>query len=317
MTKTWLAVFLTCLVPCLPVLGQNVPISEQLDKEESFLQELEKRAEESMRLIVQDENPHSKLAAFSSQMTKQSQELKAVKNFELLCKAITEKKKELAENQRISSNLRSVAEGKLEESAKRLEQLKQRASTLQKRLEQMEQSADQWAAGYSQMRQIDEKEALEQLRQSIQLELKDIGSKKPIPESTRKPPDSEDREHVVSSNSKFPISSYWSHNGSIMGLVVEGKNRTIVYAEVRGGLAKFVKPGSVLFSGISNGNQYKGKAFRFSENLPPIDYEVEGPIMNKGSQVVLTGKAPIRNSDGVVVRYLEDRLEFLFLRPNK
>jgi len=317
MTKTWLAVLLSCLVPCLPVLGENVPISEQLDKEEGSLQALEKHAEESMRLIAQDENPHSKLAAFSSEIARQSQELKAVKNFELLSKAITEKKKELAENQRISSNLRSVAERKLDESAKRLEQLQQHASTLLKRLEQMEQSADQWAAGYSQMLQIDEKEALEQLRKSIHLELKDIGSKTNIPESTRKLPDNKDQGHAVSSLSSFPISSYWNHNGSIMGLVVEGRKRTIVYVEIRGGIAKFVKPGSVLFSGISNGNQYKGKAFRFSENLPPIDYEVEGPIMNEGSKVVLTGKAPIRNPDGVVVRHLEDRLEFLFLRPNK
>jgi hypothetical protein len=39
--------------------------------------------------------------------------------------------------------------------------------------------------------------------------------------------------------------------------------------------------------------------------------------MNEGSKVVLMGKAPIRNPNGVVVRYVEDRLEFLFLRPNK
>lgn len=317
MTKTWLAVFLYCLVPCLPVLGENVPISEQLDKEDGFLENLEKHVEESMRLIAQEEKPHSKLAAFSSEMTKQSQELKAVKNFELLSKVITEKKKELAENQRISQSIRSVAESKLEESAKRLEQLQQRASALQKRLEQMEQAADQWGAGYSQMRQIDEKEALEQLRKSIQLELKDIGSKKNIPESTRKLPEGEDRGHEVSSSSRLQISSYWSHNGSVMGLAVEGRKRTIVYVEIRGGLAKYVKPGSVLFSGISNGNKYKGKAFKFSENLPPLDYEVEGPIMNEGSKVILIGKAPIRNPDGDVVRYIEDRLEFLFMRPNK
>ena len=115
------------------------------------------------------------------------------------------------------------------------------------------------------------------MRKSIQLELKDIGSKTNIPESTRKLPDKADRGQAVSSNARFQISSYWSHNASIMGSVVEDRNRTMVYVEIRGGIAKFVKPGSVLFSGISNGNQYKGKAFRFSENLPPIDYEVEGP----------------------------------------
>jgi hypothetical protein len=119
------------------------------------------------------------------------------------------------------------------------------------------------------------------------------------------------------SNSRFPISSYWTHNGSIVGLVVEGIRRTIVYVEVRGGLAEFVKPGSVLFSGISNGDKYRGKAFRFWKNLPPIDYEVEGPIMNEGSKVVLIGKAPIRDPGGSVVRYIEDRLDFSLLHPNK
>jgi hypothetical protein len=72
-----------------------------------------------------------------------------------------------------------VAEGKLVESAKRLEQLQNRAGTLQKRLEQLEQAADQWGAEYSQMRQIDEKEALEQLRKSIHLELNDLEQKNP------------------------------------------------------------------------------------------------------------------------------------------
>jgi TPR repeat protein len=178
MMKTCLAVLLTYLVSFLPALGEDAPISEQLDKEERSLQGLEKRAEESMRDIAQEEQPHAKLAAFSSEMTKQSQELKAMMNFEPLRKNIIGKKKELAENKRISSSLRAVAESRLVESAKRLDQLQHRAATLQKRLEQLEQAADQWGAEYSQMRQIDHKEALEQLHKSIQMELKDFGPNK-------------------------------------------------------------------------------------------------------------------------------------------
>lgn len=113
------------------------------------------------------------------------------------------------------------------------------------------------------------------------------------------------------------IASYWDHNGSTMGLLVEGKRRTLIYIKVRDGLIGLVQPGMVLFDGVSDGGRYRGMARRFSTNLPPIEYEVEGPILQDGAKVVLKGKAPIRNPDGTVRKLIDDRVEFTFLELQK
>ena len=48
----------------------------------------------------------------------------------------------------------------------------------------------------------------------------------------------------------------------------------------------------MLFAGESESGRYKGKAGRFSKGLPPIEYDVDGPILGGGNKVVLSGRAP-------------------------
>ncbi len=106
------------------------------------------------------------------------------------------------------------------------------------------------------------------------------------------------------------VASKWNHNGSIMGLIVEGNQRTIVYVRPRAGLENLVRPGTVLFTGISTGNSYKGTARRFMPGLPPANYTVIGPITKSGSQVILRGMAPIRDAGGNVTKMVDDVLVF-------
>jgi hypothetical protein len=110
------------------------------------------------------------------------------------------------------------------------------------------------------------------------------------------------------------IASYWNHNGSTMGLLVNGNQRILIYIRVRKGLEGLVEPGTVLFAGESESRRYQGKARRFSRGLPPIEYDVDGPILDGGDKVVLSGRAPIRNPDGSIKNVIEDRLEFSYLK---
>lgn len=171
------------LVLMLPSLFavDDLPISDQLDNVQSFLSGLEDRAEVSMRHIAQEDRPHLKIASFSSEMSKQAQELKAIQNFELVSKSIDAQKQGIEENKRLSQTVRIAAGASLVKFTKRLDELRHRAEVLQKRLEALEKAADQWGADFVQMRSIDETEALNQLRKSIDLELR----KYPTKESTK------------------------------------------------------------------------------------------------------------------------------------
>jgi formylglycine-generating enzyme required for sulfatase activity len=150
-----------------------VPIAGQLEAEERKLEELQTRAQETIREISRDENPQLKLAEFSSRLGAQSQELRTLKGYPTIERAIMEGQERLKENERISEGVRKLAAGKLTEAAKRLEGLRQRADTLLKRMEDLEQFADQWAVDYAAMSTIDGKEALAQLRKAIADELRE------------------------------------------------------------------------------------------------------------------------------------------------
>ena len=99
-----------------------------------------------------------------------------------------------------------------------------------------------------------------------------------------------------------------------MGLLVNGNQRILIYIRFRKGLEGLVEPGTVLFAGESESGRYKGKARRFSRGLPPIEYNVDGPILDGGNKVVLSGLAPIRNPDGSIKNVIADRLEFSYLQ---
>jgi hypothetical protein len=121
-------------------------------------------------------------------------------------------------------------------------------------------------------------------------------------------------ERLPVSESRLRIDSYWNHNGSTMGLLVNGNQRILIYINVRKGLEGLVEPGTVLFVGESESGRYAGKARRFSIGLPPIEYDVDGPILDDGNKVVLGGLAPIRNPNGSIKNVIEDRLVFSYLK---
>jgi hypothetical protein len=121
-------------------------------------------------------------------------------------------------------------------------------------------------------------------------------------------------ERLTVAESRLQIASYWNHNGSTMGLLINGNQRILIYIRLRKDLEGFVEPGTVLFVGEAENGRYTGKARRFSRGLPPIEYDVDGPILDGGNKVVLSGLTPIRNPDGSLKNVIEDRLEFSYLQ---
>jgi WD40 repeat protein len=120
-------------------------------------------------------------------------------------------------------------------------------------------------------------------------------------------------DQVQPASEKVKFSSYWNHNGSVMGLVANGKNRSMVYVKVRQELSHLVEPGTWLFKGFADDGEYRGRARRFSPGMSPLEYAVEGPVVEEGNRVILTGKVAMRRPDGTK-EIVTDRLEFRFLR---
>jgi hypothetical protein len=106
------------------------------------------------------------------------------------------------------------------------------------------------------------------------------------------------------------VKSYWDHNGSVMGLIPRGNERIFVYVKPRSGLQHLVSPGTILFSGTSDGKSYEGTARRFSRGLPPNLYSVSGPVSKGGRQVVLRGEVISRGLQGGPGRAVNDTLVF-------
>lgn len=154
------------------------------------------------------------------------------------------------------------------------------------------------------------------LRDLSQYDLLGARGSRPAPDWPRiqRPVENPAPRAVVPDAKPMKIASYWDHNGSTMGLLVQGERRLMVYIKVRAGLQGLVEPGMVLFDGVSKSNRYSGQARRFSRGLKPLEYPVSGPILENGNRVIVTGKAPIRNPDGSTKAIIEDRLEFRFLQ---
>jgi len=119
---------------------------------------------------------------------------------------------------------------------------------------------------------------------------------------------------TIPGDRKRDFASIWDHNGSEVGLVVNGNRRTFLYNRVREGLQNLVKPGDTLFEGTVEGGTYTGRARRFAEGCPPVEYESRGAILENGSVVELIGDAPVRGRDCRPVRYEVETLRFRYLR---
>jgi hypothetical protein len=78
------------------------------------------------------------------------------------------------------------------------------------------------------------------------------------------------------------IASYWNHNGSTMGLLVNGNQRILIYVRLRKGLEGLVEPGTVLFAGESESGRYIGRARRFSEAYRQSSMTLMGQFSTAG-----------------------------------
>lgn len=113
------------------------------------------------------------------------------------------------------------------------------------------------------------------------------------------------------------ISSYWSHNGSVLALLKSDEPastfRAFIYAEPRPGLKELgVDVGSLLFDGTAtNGTAYHGHARTFS--CGSRHYPVSGSVSEDQQLIVMKGN-PIRFDQSCnAIGSREDTLVFEFL----
>lgn len=126
---------------------------------------------------------------------------------------------------------------------------------------------------------------------------------------------------IVLTAANASADSIWNHNGSQMRLRAEGDRRTFVYEVPRAGIAsQGVQRGTVLFEGTIAGEsgEYSGTAYIFSTRCGKITYGVEGELVNDGTQILMRGSAPQRDTSTCVVKgYRDDRLTFDFVRSDE
>jgi predicted aspartyl protease len=109
--------------------------------------------------------------------------------------------------------------------------------------------------------------------------------------------------------------SVWAHNGSIVDLVSIGRSRMYFYQMPRPELANAgVSPGTLLFAGESDNQQYTGVAHRFGSTCGQTSYRVSGPILDNHERVVLTGEAPHLGTGCSLQGYFEDTLDFRLVK---
>jgi hypothetical protein len=99
----------------------------------------------------------------------------------------------------------------------------------------------------------------------------------------------------------------WDHNGSQVYLSSSGPLRQFRYqAPVSDLLQLGVQPGTLLFDGRRNGNQYSGTAYVFSKLCGALPYAVAGPVSPDERTVTMYGKAPLVNTNCHVIGYRDD-----------
>jgi hypothetical protein len=110
--------------------------------------------------------------------------------------------------------------------------------------------------------------------------------------------------------------SYWSHNGSVMRLLANGRERAFVYVVPRDGIAaEGVAEGSVLFEGYRKGYEYGGTARIFSRRCGAVGFPVSGSVGSDEESLVLYGRAPRLNQACQVIGWRDEWLSFQFMRP--
>ena len=108
-----------------------------------------------------------------------------------------------------------------------------------------------------------------------------------------------------------PGAQGWNHNGSEMKLIASGKQRRFVYEIPKAGLASAgIKPGTTVFKGARDGNEYSGTAYIFKKGCDPQGYPVSGSVSNDERTVTMTGQRPHVGNGCSVDRYSDDTLVF-------
>ncbi|BBU57879.1 hypothetical protein [Mameliella alba] len=110
--------------------------------------------------------------------------------------------------------------------------------------------------------------------------------------------------------------SCWDHNGSIMRLTDQGNNRWFWYETTPHSwqYPAGVTPGVLLFNGWKNGEWYSGTARRFSKYCPgtPLEYHVEGPVLQNPLRVQLTGQYQVQQNCQPTGEWRRDTLVFTY-----
>jgi len=119
---------------------------------------------------------------------------------------------------------------------------------------------------------------------------------------TRTPPKTRSR-------SRTKPEAQWSHDGSGIRIVAQGRKRQLVYVSPRAALREAgVRSGDMLFEGRREGDRYIGKAYSYSRRCGSVAYQVRGRIRNGERLVVVRGRKPVR--DCAIVERRHVRLEF-------
>lgn len=109
----------------------------------------------------------------------------------------------------------------------------------------------------------------------------------------------------------YNVSSYWTHNGSLMALSSQGDSRVFYYEQPSQPMVNAgVNRGTLLFKGGFAGQSYKGQAYLFSRRCGPIAYEVSGKVSDDFTRVDLTGQRPVRDENCRRISTKPDHLVF-------
>lgn len=103
-----------------------------------------------------------------------------------------------------------------------------------------------------------------------------------------------DRNDIAEAKKIEKISSYWLHNGSIVGLKKDGLRRTLIYLRPRDGLdAIGIRAGTVLFDGgTPDGSLYQGQSQTFLKRCGSVKFPIAGQVANDNKAISLIGSAP-------------------------
>ena len=114
-----------------------------------------------------------------------------------------------------------------------------------------------------------------------------------------------------------PGPSLWSHNGSTVYLVAEGRSRKFFYKAPRPGmLSAGANPDSLVFEGEAIDNQYQGTAYLFNRRCGQSRYQVSGPVLDNYRRVELRGRAPRMDDDCRTIGFADDLLQFQLIEAN-